>query len=59
MVRAAVTIHLYPEIAYFLSSHIAALREAGLSVVTEKQFTAAHSDSNLSVLNTATFLNGT
>lgn len=59
MVRTAAIIHLCPEIAYFLSSHMAALRETDISVVTGKQFTAAHSDSDLSVLNTVTFSNGT
>ena len=59
MERAATTIHLGPETAYFLSSHISALRDTGISAVTGKQLTAAHSDSDLSVLNTVTFSNGT
>lgn len=55
MARAAAAIYQFPEIAYFLSSRIAALRETGIYVVTGKQFTAAHSDSDLSVLNTVAF----
>lgn len=48
-----------PETAYFLSSHISALRDTGISAVTAWQFSAAHSDSDLSALNTVTFSNGT
>lgn len=59
MERAAAAIHLCSEIAYFPSSHIAASRNTGISVVTGKRFTAAHSDSDLSALNAVTFLNGT
>lgn len=59
MVGAAGTKQLCPEIAYFLSSHIAVVRETGRSVLTGQQFTTAHSDSDLSVLNTVAFSNGT
>lgn len=59
MEGAAATIHLCPDIADFLSSHIAALRDTGISVVTGKQSTAVRSDSDLSMLNTVTFSNGT
>lgn len=59
MERAAATIHLGPETAYFLSSHISALRDTGISAVTAWQFSAAHSDSDLSALHTVTFSNGT
>lgn len=59
MVGAAGTKQLCPEIAYFLSSHIAVVREMGRSVLTGQQFTTAHSDSDLSVLNTVAFSNGT
>lgn len=53
------TKQLCPEIAYFLSSHIAVVRETDRSVLTGQQFTTAHSDSDLSVLNTVAFSNGT
>lgn len=59
MVGAAGTKQLCPEIAYFLSSHIAVVRETGRSVLTGQQFTTAHSDSDLSVLNTVAFSNET
>lgn len=43
------------EIAHSPSSHIAALKDGGISAATGEQITAAHSDSDLSALNAVTF----